>query len=195
MILREVKIISTIPNDVWLQLFIACCSQKFLHVSFMMEQLANLYYNPKSGYQSASKIKSKLSHISSIDINKFLQQQKTFQLNKEVKKPSRYNTINASFPAQNFQIDIMIYDRFETNHYKYILVCIDVYSRYLQCRPLTNRKFPNIMKNLQNIFEQIGIPGVISCDNEFNTYSFNEYATKTTSSSTSRNLMILAKML
>ena len=144
----------------------------------MMEQLAGFYYNPKSGYQSVSKIKTKLPHISSIDINKFLQQQKTFQLNKEVKKPSRYNTINASFPAQNFQIDIMIYDRFETNHYKYILVCIDVYSRYLQCRPLTNRKFPNIMKNLQNIFEQMGIPGAINCDNEFNTYSFNEYATE-----------------
>ena len=76
----------------------------------MMEQLAGFYYNPKSGYQSVSKIKTKLPHISSIDINKFLQQQKPFRLNKEVKKPSRYDTVNASYPGQNFQIGIMIYD-------------------------------------------------------------------------------------
>ena len=34
------------------------------------------------------------------------------------------------------------------------------------------------MKTLQNIFEQMGIPGAINCDNEFNTYFFNECATE-----------------
>ena len=140
--------------------------------------MMELYYDPKMGYQCLSKLKPKLPQFSYIDIKKFLQNQKTFQINKEVKKPRKYNTINASFSGQNFQIDIMIYDRFTLNHYKYILVCIDVFSRYAQCRALTNRKFPNILKNLENIFDHMGIPNSINCDNEFKTHAFTEYCEK-----------------
>ena len=116
--LSEVKTISAIASEVLLQLFIACCWEIFLQkVSFMMEQLKSLYYDPKLGYQSISKIKTKIPDVSTIDIKNFLQQQNTFQLNKEAKRPTCFNTINASYPGQNFQIDIMIYDRFEADHY------------------------------------------------------------------------------
>ena len=137
-----------------------------------------MYNDPKLGYQSISKIKTKIPDASTIDIKNFLQQQNTFQLKKEVERPTCFNTINASYPGQNFQIDIIIHDRFEPNHYKYILVCIHVYSRYPQCRFLTNRKFPNIMTNLQNMFDHMGMPSTINCDNEFNTHSFTECARK-----------------
>jgi len=139
--------------------------------------LQNLHYDEKRGYQSTSKLKSKLkeNNLSSMNINKFPQNQYTYQFNKETEKPKKYNTINAYHPQRNYQIDIMIYDRFTLHHYKYILVCIDVYSRYLQCRPLTNRRFPTIMKNLQNIFDHMGIPKSINCDNEFDTKQFEAY--------------------
>jgi hypothetical protein len=36
-------------------------------------------------------------------------------------------------------MDIMVYNRFEYNNYKYILTCIDVYSRYAQAIPLKTK--------------------------------------------------------
>ena len=51
-----------------------------------------------------------------------------------------------------------------------ILVCIDVYSRYMQCRPLTNRNHNDEYKG------HMGMPKSINCDNEFNTKLFNEFA-------------------
>jgi hypothetical protein len=40
----------------------------------------------------------------------------------------------------------MIYDRYE-----YILVVVDIYSRYADARPLTNRENKTIMENLKDI--------------------------------------------
>ena len=45
----------------------------------------------------------------------------------------------------------MIYDRYEYNSYKYILVVVDIHSRYADARALTNRKNTNIMSNLKDI--------------------------------------------
>jgi len=47
----------------------------------------------------------------------------------EYRKPKRYLPIVAKYPGDCFQMDIMVYNRFEYNGYKYILTCIDVFSR------------------------------------------------------------------
>ena len=48
-------------------------------------------------------------------------------------------------------------------------MCIDVNSRYLQARPMTSRTNETIITNLKDIFNEMGVPEVINCDNEFNT--------------------------
>ncbi len=40
----------------------------------------------------------------------------------------------------NYQMDIIVYNRYEYHKYKYILVVIDIYSRFAQARAMTNRK-------------------------------------------------------
>ena len=142
--------------------------------------LKSLFYDPKTGYQSASKLKHKLDNkdLTTIQVQNYLRDQYTNQVNKETRKPKIFNTVNAYFPRQNYQIDVMIYDRFMFNHYKYILVCIDVYSRYLQLIAMTNRRFPTIMENLEKMFEHMGKPQSINADNEFNTKQFNNYCEK-----------------
>ena len=52
---------------------------------------------------------------------------------------------------------------------------IDVYSRYLTARPLTNRNTRTIIDNVKNIFEEMGQPETITCDNEFNTRLFQQF--------------------
>jgi hypothetical protein len=69
----------------------------------------------------------------------------------------------------------MIYDRYEYHHYKYILVVVDIYSRYADARPLTNRENKTIMENLKDILKEMGRPSKFSCDNEFATKEFEKY--------------------
>ena len=68
-----------------------------------------------------------------------------------------------------------MYDRFEFHKYKYILCCVDVYSRYASCRAMTNKKNETILTELQSIFNEMGIPKAINADNEFNKTVLNSY--------------------
>jgi hypothetical protein len=77
-----------------------------------------------------------------------------------------------------YQMDLMVYDRHEYHNYKYILVVVDVKSRYAMARALTNRTMPNIMKNIEEIFSEMGNPHNIQCDNEFSKSAFLAYCKK-----------------
>ena len=139
------------------------------------------FYNVKSGYVSADKLHQKIVDagydISLSDVQKFYKNQEVNQ--KTLRKPKKvdriFNSIIASQYAANYQIDIIIYDRFEFHKYKYILCCIDVYSRYACCRAMTTRLNETIVKNLKSIFAEMGLPQAINCDQEFNKNILNNY--------------------
>lgn len=138
----------------------------------MEAKLKDLYYDPKFGYVSINKLllKVRKSHpnITKKELQTFLDKQYTFQVTKEIRKPKEYNSITAKYPRHNYQIDLLIYDRYEIHNYKYILVVIDVYSRYVEARPLTNRELSTIKKAMEDIFATIGYPQNMNSDNEFN---------------------------
>lgn len=96
-------------------------------------------------------------------------------MNKQRRRPKTYRTIVSPEPRNNYQIDIIVYDRYEFHHYKYILCCIDVYSRFASARAMTKRDMPTIMKNVKDIFQEMGNPKNINADNEFNKTEFNKY--------------------
>ena len=135
--------------------------------------LKDLYYDPKHGYVSLNKLvmKVKETHpeVTKKQVQDFLEKQYTYQVNKETKKPKVFNTILASAPRSNYQMDIIIYDRYEIHKYKYILCVIDVNSRFAQAVALTTRANKTIVSKLKNMFDKIGYPKDINCDNEFNT--------------------------
>ena len=56
----------------------------------------------------------------------------------------------------------MEYDR---QKYEYIYSIIDVFSRYLICRPLQNKSSLSVSRTLKKIFMEFGTPEVIQCDN------------------------------
>jgi hypothetical protein len=63
-----------------------------------------------------------------------------------------YYPIVAKYPRDCFQMDIMVYNRFEYDGYKYILAFIDVFSRYAQAQHLNvdqelwkNKPTPSIL--------------------------------------------------
>ena len=145
----------------------------------MDEQIAEVYYSKQAGlgevnlYKELRKNGITATHK---QVKEFLSKQETYQLNLSRPKPKKYESIVAGDVGANFQIDIIIYDRFAYQNYKYILTVIDVYSRYAEARALTNHTLPNVIKNLEDIFKAMGKPNSINCDNEFNKTSFNTWA-------------------
>ena len=144
------------------------------------EIIKKLYYDPQYGFLSAGKLYKKLIDdgydIKYKDVKNFIDKQEINQLTKQINKPKQFNSIVAYFPLDCVQIDIMIYDRFTFHNYNSILCVVDVYSRYAVCKALTNRKIENIKSKFEEIFNEIGYPKNINCDNEFNTKIINDFA-------------------
>jgi hypothetical protein len=141
-------------------------------------QLKQIYtsYN----YPSATKLykvaKDRGINVTAADVKAFLEKQYPYQLTKSIVKPKKYNTIWALKAGDDFQLDVIIYDRWTYNQYAYILCVIDVHSRFAQARAMTSHSIPNIIKNLQDIFQVMTIPKEINCDNEFNKPEFKRFA-------------------
>ena len=76
------------------------------------------------------------------------------QVFREQKKPKLFSSIIADKIKDEYQMDIMIYDRYEFRKYKYILVIIDIHSRYVKARAMTNRENQTIIKNIVEILTQ-----------------------------------------
>ena len=145
----------------------------------MEAKIEELYNDPTFGLVSRDKfyrkIKRMFPSVTREQVMKIVDGIPTEQITRQPKRPRVFNSIVSSRPGVSYQIDLMVYDRYEYHKYKYILMCIDVYSRYLMAVPLTTRRFPEIMKALKDIFKVMGIPKYINCDNEFNNHEFNSY--------------------
>ena len=141
--------------------------------------LKEYYYDAKTGYIDANKLYLKINKIlpgiTLKQVKDYIDKQFVYQVNKQQRKPKQFNSITADYPRQKYQMDIIVYNRYKINHYQYILMVIDVYSRYLTARPMTNRQNRTIMDNMKDIFDEMGKPENISCDNEFNTRLFEQY--------------------
>jgi len=141
--------------------------------------LKSIYYNADTGYQSAQKLYQRLKELEHKNITlktvtEWLNNQKPAQLTKQIKKPKRFSSIIATGIRNNYQLDIIVYDRYEFNKYKYILCVIDVYSRYAQCVAMTSRKMKTIIEAVKTVFKNMGWPENLNCDNEFNVGEFNK---------------------
>ena len=143
------------------------------------DQLKNIYYNPKTGLIDAYKLykKARENNINTTlkHVQDFLNNQHVHQISKQNYRPKYFSSIVADKIRDEYQIDIMIYDRYEWHNYKYIICVIDIYSRYCCSRAMTNRETTTILSNIKDIFKFMGKPKVISGDNEFNTKLINNY--------------------
>jgi hypothetical protein len=85
------------------------------------------------------------------------------------RKPKQWSSIIAKVPRHSYQIDIMDYSRRMYQGYRYILTCIDVYSRFALAEPLKSRVMSEVVPALRKIFSIMGAPTYINADQEFNT--------------------------
>lgn len=107
---------------------------------------------------------------------------KSNQVLKDTKKTKKFNTIWANYPTEQYYMDVMVVNRFNNPNYKYILNVVDTHSRYVMSKALTRvtvnqekYKDAKLFDAVKNIFEDMGTPRVLFCDNQFSTNRFNEY--------------------
>ena len=137
----------------------------------MNQLLKETYYDDKTGFTGLLKFykraKEKDPNVTLSDVKAYLDKQYTHQINRDDVRPKTYRTILANNVRDNYQMDLMVYNRFEKDGYKYILTCVDVNSRYAVAVPLKSRETDSLLKAIKRIFKEMGIPKNLNCDQEF----------------------------
>ena len=118
-------------------------------------------------YKFYSKICKKYVGIKLKDVKLFLPNQQFYQLAKHdshhINKP-----ILVDRPNERWAIDLVDMNKYKShnNIYRYILTCIDYFSKYCWARPLVHKKSTDVRDALQSIVEDAGVkPDIIQKDN------------------------------
>ncbi len=89
-----------------------------------MTKIDDLVIDPRYGLFSIDKLYKKLvadgHQISYKKLKKILDNEVAYQLTKVQRKPHSFNQIYAPYPGANYQMDIIVYDRYTYHNYKYI---------------------------------------------------------------------------
>ena len=155
------------------------------------DQIDKYYKNPRYGLLVETKMKQKLKE----KYGKAITNQEALQLfkdefNRDYRK--KLLRIDVKAPFVSIQIDFADMRKYYNKRYnpwKYLLVVIDVYSRYIWVRATKSRKTPDLVQALKNIFHDMlskfdKLPKNVTSDNEFNSnaiktlrieYGFNSY--------------------
>lgn len=126
-------------------------------------------------------IKTRYINIKRKDVEEFLMKQKDYQLTKNIKKVVNKPIIEA-IPNHKWQVDVIDMDKYSKNNggRKYILNCVDVFSRKLWLRALKNLEAKTTTKAIKSIIDKAQIkPNIIQTDNgvEFQS-EFKEFLEK-----------------
>ena len=137
----------------------------------MNEILKNIYYDVKTGFISKDKLYKKAREVDdniTLKIFKnFLDNQATYQITKQTKKQKVYDTIISPKIKNNYQMDLFFLPNPTLNkNFKYLLTCIDVYSRYVFVEKLKNKLGGSVFEAFKNIIERAGKPRNINVDME-----------------------------
>ncbi len=96
----------------------------------------------------------------SAKIKQYLKRNETHSLHKPVRKRFPRRRIVTHFPGQIVQSDLIDMQRYTTKNsgYKFIIVVIDCFSKYLWVRPLKSKRGEETATALRNIFKSMRYP-------------------------------------
>jgi hypothetical protein len=136
------------------------------------KQLEAIYYNPShpASFSGAKKLKFFLqkngSDVSTYKIQKWLQHQEPFSLQRQVRRKFKRSPVIVQGIDDQWDADLMDMTKFSkyNDGIKFILVVIDIFSKYLWVRPLENKQGSSVEKALNDILHGNRIPNKIRTD-------------------------------
>ena len=135
-----------------------------------MEHLRQNYHNPDSvvSYMSPGNLyKIYQGRVQMRDIKYFLTSSEPYTLTRRSKKPQIFNETLSWFPYDKIQCDLIQIDSLHeyNSGVKYLLCCLDCYTRYLNIEPLKDKKCSTVTYGLEKIIQRLAkVPRVVSSD-------------------------------
>ena len=131
-------------------------------------------YYTKYNYPSVDKLLKLLKADGIIDVTKKeiqeqLSTKQEVQQFKETKKSKqKLGHITAVGPQLQVQLDIYYMQKYykANKNFKYILACIDIFTRKLYCVAIKLKKNDDVIEGLETIFKTLGYPFIITSDSD-----------------------------
>lgn len=145
----------------------------------MEKNLAKIYFDAKhpAGFSSAYKLykaaKQDLPKLTLTHVKKWLSAQETYTLHRELKRKfPRRKTITSGLNYQ-WQSDLAVFDGIARYNrgIRYLLICINCFSRYLIVRPLKKKDSASMVAAFKDIFKTYTVP--INLQSDQGTEYFN----------------------
>ena len=144
--------------------------------------LEHNYYSPSIQATSVKKLYDLVKNrgITMKQVKEFIQKQEAQQLFQKPKAVN-YFPIFADHRNEIFQVDLMDVSNLAgaNKHVKYLLTCIDVYSRFAFVIPMTNKESSTVTKAMKEVLKEV-TPEVITTDigSEYISHGFEELLKK-----------------
>ena len=92
--------------------------------------------------------------LSKCKIKTWLQRQESYSLQRPIKRPVKRNRVVVFGIDDQWNVDLMDMTTFSKYNHgnNFILVEIDIFSKYVWLQPLKNKRGESVMKALKNIF-------------------------------------------
>ena len=119
--------------------------EKYLEDIYLDPSHSASFSNPQTLYKVVKKEgKQKVSHS---QIKKWIQKKESYSRNKNVKRKFQRGRVIVAGIDDQFDADLasLVYYADENDGYKYLLVVIDIFSRYAWVQPLKDRTAPQIV--------------------------------------------------
>ena len=151
--------------------------EKYLKEIYLDPSHPASFGSPERLYKIVKKEgKYKLSHS---QIKKWIQKQQSYSLNKNVKRSFQRGRVVVEGIDDQFDIDLasLIYYANENDGYKYLLVVIDIFSRYGWVEPLKDKTAKEIVNAFDKILQEGRIPKRLRSDaaKDFTSEKFQNY--------------------
>ncbi|GFT35797.1 uncharacterized transposon-derived protein F54H12.3 [Trichonephila clavipes] len=96
------------------------------------------------------------NRVKTKDIKQWLETKESYTLHKPARRRFKRNRVLVGGIEEQFQADLLDLQSLSqyNNGYKYLLTCIDVFSKYAWAIPLRDKKSKSILKGFEKIFRE-----------------------------------------
>lgn len=137
-----------------------------------LDKLNAIFYDPKhaASYSSAQKLyknlQSKGHTIPLKTIQNWLASQEVHTLHRPIKRKFPRNRVIVAGIDSQWDADLMDMTQLAkfNNSFKYVLLCIDIFSRFVWVEPLKTKQSKDVLNAFRKIFAQSRLPNLLRTD-------------------------------
>lgn len=121
------------------------------------KELCDIYYDPAKGFAGIKSVISQApTHIKPVTVKKWLETQPTYSMHKPARRNYPRNRVIVNFIDEQWQADLVDLQALHkyNDGYKYLLTCIDIFSKFSWAIPLKSKVSANIIEAFKSIFNQ-----------------------------------------